>query len=969
MTPYRYAVAAGVLLLLPLVALGQSTGSVTGTVTDGQDAPLPGANVAIQEVQQGAATGADGTYEITGLEPGEYTLQVTLVGFGTERATVTIEAGEEVVQDFTLSSDPLDLDEVVVTGQGSEVSRRALGTNMAVINAEDIQETPTTSIDKLLQGRVPGSTIRAQSAQPGQGALINFRGITSVFSNQTPVIYVDGIRVDNSSNTSFAFGGETTSALSEILTNDIERIEITKGGAASTLYGSDAANGVIQIFTAEGDPGETAVTFRTKQGVDFPVTRFFKDTGFSFPDRTRSDAEGPDAGRSSFIEDEYLDRGYSQDYYLGVSGGSEAVTYNVSGRLQTGDGVQPNNSNTLYALRGNVSTDFTEDVSVQFSGAYTRSNFSRVSNGDAIADPLTMLEVGDALRFTGTTSLQEALRVATLPQIKEGVDRYRLSAKANYKPSALFNSSLTVGIDGRTNEQRALFPRGADVLTGNTNGGLTRFNRDFKSLTLEYRGTISYPREGPITSDFTFGAQGFREEESRVWVEAETFALPGTEDIGEAATATSDELREQVFNGGFFFKEQLGYQDRLFLGAGLRFDGNSAFGEDVGLQAYPSLEFSYILSDEPFWSGTLATVLSQLKLRGAWGQTGNFPDPFTKDVTFQAVSFRGASAPRFDNPGNESLGPEKTSTLEGGLESSFFDGRFGVDFTVYRSRTTDALFEVPEQPSTGQGLQFRNVGEIRNVGTELSADVSLLQMENLFWQIGGSWSWNENEMESLGGTAPFTIAGSENFAQQRVVEGRPIGAWRATTPFDANGDGKLDATEFRFTGETPFPTHTGAFTTSFTFRNVRLFALADWSLGSQVLDWGSRWAGFNGLERAPRPQKFDENGDPVTGPDGNPVDFSVTEAGTAVLMDGDYLKIREVTLSYNVPSEFLNGIGLEGGSVYVTGRNLWEFTRQTLVDPELAGLSDNTDAVALGGSQSVTLSAPRQLRVGLEVTL
>jgi TonB-dependent SusC/RagA subfamily outer membrane receptor len=797
---------------------------------------------------------------------------------------------------------------------------------------------------------------------------MNFRGITSVFSNQTPVIYVDGIRVDNSSNTSFSFGGETTSALSEILTNDIERIEVTKGGAASTLYGSDAANGVIQIFTADGDPGETNVTFRTKQGVDFPVSRFFQDTGFSFPDRTAPDSGTPDAGRTNFIEDEFLQRGYSQDYYLGVSGGSEAITYNVSGRLQTGDGVQPNNANTLYALRGKIGTDFTEDVSVQFSGAYTRSNFTRVSNGTAIEDPLTMLEVGDALRFTGTNSLQDALRVATLPEIKEGVDRYRLSAKADYKPNPLFNSSLTVGIDGRVNEQRALFPRGADFLTGNTNGGLTRFNRDFKSLTLEYRGTISYPREGPLTSDFTFGAQGFRDEESQVWVEAEGFALPGTEDIGEAATKTSDELREQVFNGGFYFKEQLGYEDRLFFSVGFRMDGNSAFGAEAGLQSYPSAEFSYILSDESFWTGSLETVLSQLKLRAAWGQTGNFPDPFTKDVTFQATSFRGTSAPRFDNPGNENLGPERTSTLEGGFESSFLDGRFGIDFTVYRSRTTDALFEVPEQPATGQGEQFRNVGEIRNVGTELSADVSILEMENLFWQVGGNWSWNRNEMVSLGGTAPFNLAGSDNFAQQRVTEGRPIGAWRATTPYDSNGDGRLDASEFRFTDETPFPLHTGAFTTSFTFQNFRLFAIADWSMGAQVLDWGSRWAGFNGLERAPRPQKYDENGEPVTGPDDEPVDFGVTEAGSAVLMDGDYLKLRQITLSYNLPSTFLNGIGLEQGSIYVTGRNVWEFTRQEFVDPELAGITD-TEGVTLGGSQSVTLSAPRQLRVGVEITL
>jgi hypothetical protein len=234
-------------------------------------------------------------------------------------------------------------------------------------------------------------------------------------------------------------------------------------------------------------------------------------------------------------------------------------------------------------------------------------------------------------------------------------------------------------------------------------------------------------------------------------------------------------------------------------------------------------------------------------------------------------------------------------------------------------------------------------------------------MENLFWQFGGSWSWNENEMSDLGGVAPFTIGGSSNFAQQRVTEGRPIGAWRATTPYDSNGDGLLDASEFRFTGGTPVPNHTGAFTTSLTVRNFRLFALADWSLNSEVLDWGSHWASFNGLERAPRPTRYDEDGNEIG-------DYSTTAAGSALLLDGDYLKIREVTLSYNLPSSLLDGTTLDRGSVYVTGRNLWEFTRQELVDPELAGLTD-TGNVALGGAQSVTLSAPRQLQVGIEVTL
>jgi TonB-linked SusC/RagA family outer membrane protein len=956
------------LLILPVSAWAQ-TGTVRGTVTDAETGePLPGVNITITEIQQGAATGVEGTYEIAGVPAGTYDIEARFVGFRTATESVTVSADETVEQNFTLRPDLLELDEVVVTGQGTSVERRKLAANVDVINATDIEEAPVTSIDQLLQGRVAGSTVRMQSAQPGQGAVVNFRGITSFSASQTPVIYVDGVRVDNSSNTSFSFGGESTSALSDLLTSDIERIEVTKGGAASTLYGSDAANGVIQIFTKRGQEGAPRITFRTEQGASFPVTKFLRDTGFSFPE-TRENPESPDFGRTNFIADEFLQTGTHQDYYVGVSGGSETVRYFASGKVQHGTGIQPNNDNTTYALRGNVQTSLADNLNIRFSGNYTRSNFSRLSNGTAIADPLTMLEVGDAKFFTGTDNLQDALDIALLPSIKEGVDRFTVSTQASYQPSELFNTSLTIGIDSRTNEQRALDPATADILTGNTDGGLTRYNRDFKSITLEYIGTIRYPREGRITSEFTFGVQGFREEESIVWAEAETFALPGTEDIGEAGNITADEAREQVFNGGFFFREQIGLDDLLFLNLGLRLDGNSAFGDEVGLQTYPRAGLAYTISDAPFWGGTLGNVINELKLRTSYGQTGKFPDPFVKDVTFQATPFRGASAPRFGNPGNEELKPERTSTWEFGLDGSVLSSRLGVGFTYYQETTKDALVEIPEQPATGQGLQFRNIGELQNQGIELSANARILTSRDVRWTLGGSWGWNKNEVTDLGGAADFNTGGSSVRAQQRVTEGEPIGIWRPTVPFDSNDDGLLDSSEFRFIDETPYPTQTGSFNTNITlFQNILVRALADWATGAQVFDWGSHWASFNGLVRAPRPAKYDLEGDLVDEDgDGEQDLFSTTEAGSALLVDGDYLKLREVTVSYNLPGSLIQQLGMRSGSVYLTGRNLLLFTRQDLVDPELAGLTD-TEGLELGGEQSITLSPPRQVRFGIEVT-
>jgi TonB-dependent SusC/RagA subfamily outer membrane receptor len=276
--------------------------------------PLPGTNTFLLDTRFGAAADRDGNYEIGNVPPGTYKIEATFIGYKSETKEVTVMANAEVTVNFELEVDVLELSEIVVTGTGASIEKRKLSANVDVLNAITIEQAPVSSVDQLLQGRVAGATVRLQSAQPGQGALLNFRGITSVFADQTPVIYIDGIRVDNTNSTSLSLGGEATSALSEILTTDIERIEITKGGAASTLYGSDAANGVIQIFTKRGNVGAPVITFTTEQGVDIPEDKFLLDTGFAFPvvnpESEEADPDNVNFGKVNFVKDEYLRTGY-----------------------------------------------------------------------------------------------------------------------------------------------------------------------------------------------------------------------------------------------------------------------------------------------------------------------------------------------------------------------------------------------------------------------------------------------------------------------------------------------------------------------------------------------------------------------------------------------------------------------------------------------------------------------------------
>jgi TonB-linked SusC/RagA family outer membrane protein len=957
------------------------TGRIQGLVTDETNGrPLVGAQVLVVGTGLGGLTNADGRYALGEVPVGERTVEVQLLGYGQAQQTVQVPADGTVTADFQLGASAIALDEVVVTGQGRAVERRQLSTTITVINEAEIRNAPVTSIDQLLQGRVPGATVSMVSAQPGTAGLINFRGVKSVFSAQTPVIYVDGVRVDNDMSTAMGTGGEQSSALAELLTSDIERVEVIRGGAASTLYGSDAANGVIQVFTRKGQPGMPRVNVRVEQGIDVPELKYMFDTQLSFADQVES-GEIP----ANYLRDNFFRNGHFQNYGVTVSGGQSAFTYNVGGRVQRSEGVQPYNTNTLFSLRGGVQAMVSDRVNLDFSGSYTRNNFGRIFNGTAIADPLTSFEVGDAFFFTEAETVDEALRIFLLPEIDEYVDRFIFSTAASYRPMELISTRFSVGLDNRTNEQRIYQPIG--FIPGERTGELDRFDRSFNSVTLEATGTLSYPREGSVTSNLTLGAQGFREAENTISATGTTFALPGAPDIDEAATITAAETRSEIFNGGFFVQEQLGIADRLFLEGGMRFDYNSAFGEDVGVEAYPKAGASYVLSSEPMFESALGSIVDELKLRAAYGRAGKFPQPFLKDRTFNATSFRGESAPRFDNPGNIALGPEVTSTWEAGFDAAFLANRVGVGFTYYDAVTDDALFFVPEPPLTGQGTQLRNVGQITNRGIELDAHVQVLNLRDVTWWLRATYQQVDNEVTDMSGASPFFVEGQKHVCgpphdcELGEGKGRPVGAWFVTTPIDTNGDGRLDNFERRYTGGEPSPTSSGGFSTDITlFNRLSLSASADWARGHQVMDWGSVWASFNQIFRreelecggtlegcaARFPIRHDLDGNPILDDDGNPVRFSQSQARTEFLYDGDYFKLREIGARYQVPPGFAERVGLERAMVFASVRNVAIFSKNRLIDPELNGIAGG--GLALGGESSVTLSPPRQFRFGLEIS-
>ncbi|MFO8175870.1 MAG: SusC/RagA family TonB-linked outer membrane protein [Longimicrobiales bacterium] len=952
-------IAAFVLLAFLMTGIqvhlsAQSTGVVAGRVRDAaSQRPLSDAQVSIPGTGLGALSNAQGAFLIRDVPPGEVTVRAEILGYSAREQTVTVRAGQTANVDFNLSQDAIALDELVVTGVGKETERRRLSTSLDVLSAEEIAMVPATSVDQLLQGRIAGATVNAQSSQPGTASLINFRGVSSVFASQTPVVYVDGVRVDNDMSTAGGTGGEQSSALADLLTSDIERIEVTRGGAASALFGSDAATGVIQIFTKRGRIGEPRFTGRVEMGYDQPELKYMFDTKLTFPDLVEA---GEVSG--NFMEENFWQNGLTQNYSLSVDGGTDQVTYSIGGRIQDEEGVQPKNGSTIYSLRGGVQATVGEDFTMSFSGNFSRSNFQRLFNGTAIADPLTTFEVGDALYFSGAGSLQEAYDIFLMPDVNETVNRFIFSSGFTWDVTDNLFVRASTGMDYRGNEQRQLEPVG--FTPGEVRGQIYRYQREFSSFSFDGAATWSMPLGEDFDSDFTVGVQGYRNDESIFTGSGVGFALPGAPDIDEAGELDVAESNTERFTGGVYLEEQLDMWRKLTLNAGVRFDASTAFGDEISTEAYPKAGVSYLISQDDWFRGLAGSFMDNLKLRAAYGETGKPPGPFDKDRSFQATAFRGLSAPRFDNPGNEDLKPERTSTIEVGLDASFFDNRLGLDLTWYDATTSDALFFVPEQPVTGQGTQLRNVGEIANTGIELAWNIQVLNRSNLAWSLVGNFQMVDNEVTDMGGAADFSVESS----YKRVTEGRPVGAWYVETPIDTNGDGLVDDYEPLFTGSQPTPDKSGSFNTNLRLgSSLTISSMADWAGGHQVHDWGSMWATYNGIYRrqeiegVPFPIRYDLDGEEV-GP------YGPYQAISAFIYDGDWFKWRELSVRYSVPDEWATRVGANRGIIYGSVRNLWIWSRTDVIDPELNGISGG--GLALGGENSTTGSAPRKFRLGVE---
>ena len=836
---------------------------------------------------------------------------------------------------FEIEEAPLGLDEIIVTGTAGQARRREIGNSIEQLNVGTDVIEPLRSVGSLLQGRVPGMAVTFGSGQVGEGTKIRLRGNVSAVLSNEPLIYIDGIRVqsepyNNLGPTSLP-GNQwgafvNPSPLNDIDPNDIERIEIIKGAAATTLYGTEAATGVIQIFTKRGTTGAPVWEMGVEQSLGFLNTFGADETLRGNPveniARPNGNVGSLAGGQAKYqFLDPWLRTHLRQKYTTSVRGGTGDVTYFVSGSYQDNEGIFKVGGQEAYTIRGNVGIELSSTLNIDWNTSWSGSDTRNVGCGDNLW--------GICARQTYYTLLDETPEFLDAlvydSEYTTAIDRLVTGGTIRYQPTSNFSNRFTVGYDRASNRGRILLPFEFPV---RSRGLLSTTDNLLELVTLDFVSNYALELTGDLASDLSVGFQRTSNSIGVVEAQTENFPGPGLVTLSSGGINQAKEAQQEVVTGGAFGQVVLKYKDRLFLTGGVRADGNSAFGEDFGVEVYPKVSASYVISDEDFWPESFG----QLKLRTAWGQAGRAPGAFDAVRTWSPNPWGDISVFATRNLGNAALGPETTTEVEVGLESSILDNRLQVDFTYYRQRTTEALLRLGSVPSIGSwGSQLTNIGETENKGLELSVTGTVLQTRDVIWDLGFDLSTNHSKIIDLGGEP------ASGRVSTWLEEGHPIPTVRGTKILNPDEIAPARVVEDFIFGPN-LPTLMVSPRMSLQLPNgIRVNVRGEYQGGHFMQDGATMWSLYVGSQE--QPVCFDAYPLIVAGR----VDEltareqiwcnTATHSTRAFIYPADFFKLREV--SVRIPIDFAVP-GSSSATLTLSGTNLYRWVNKDFLnwDPE-----------------------------------
>jgi TonB-dependent starch-binding outer membrane protein SusC len=1032
---------------IPALAGAQNTGTVAGTVVEtGTQRPLAGVQITVAGTGLGTLTGAEGRFLITSVPAGTHEVRATLIGYARGSEQVTVAPGATATANFTLRETAIALDGIVVSAvTGREERRRELGTNTASIPMQDINPATVSSFSDVLSARAPGVVVQQTAGTLGTSERIRVRGANSLNLSNEPLIFIDGVRASRDFG-GLSVGGASPSRLNDISPGDIDNIEILKGPAATAMYGTAAAAGVVLITTKRGrtGPSQWSAFIETQQLEDvteYPANWMAVHRGgiggwgdpnaplvedgtlfggaargmFNWwahdPCRLFAAAEGTCTIDEVLTFNTLMDSrtrpfqtGNRQRMGASVSGGVQGVNYYLSGEFEDGQGVIRHNQQDRGTFRANLRADLHENVTVNLTSGYTRHRLSLNNNDNSIFSPLingllgapwfvpynyAADDVGPGPNQRpgpfGDRNYGWGLSVDHLSvyPVHQEVDRFTIGLTSDYRPLSWLSANLNLGMDFvDRHDFSTLDGPGLLPIGGSWNLGFRESWRTNNYLwTAGLAGTAGFDLTDDIRSSTTIGTGLERQLLESTYCFGAA-PVPGLQSCGATTLQFSvDEGFQEAVTIAGYIQQNFSYQDRIFLSASLRGDDDSNFGEGVEIAWFPGVSLSWVMSEEAWFPGN--EFLGDFRLRGALGTAGMRPG-FRQALTLYAptpAAIEGGTPQAgviLSSLGNPDLRPERTTEFELGFDAGILRDRVGLEFTYYNKTSKDAIIARRLWPSLGlTTTTLDNLGSVRNSGTELAANIRVLNTGPTRASLRLAHTTLSNKILELGEDIEPIIF---NRGNQRHDEGYPAGAFfQVPYEFDIPEDGMLRRNQVRrvtdadgnvvdpeFIGPS-LPTWGVTMGGDISFFNnlVSLTTLFEARGGNYQMNFTEQFRCSTGLS-------WQDTGCRAAWDPSAPVEDQARVLASAFhgtnygfIESADFVKWRELAVSLGVPPALSQRFPTLGGvSLTLAGRNLATWTDYTGLDPEI---NEGGGAANFGQGEFNTQPPLRQLTARVNV--
>jgi TonB-linked SusC/RagA family outer membrane protein len=999
--------------------------TVTGRVTDDETKEgIPGVSVFVKGTSSGTVTDAEGNYQIK--VPESATLVFQAVGYGTREVLV----GAQSQIDMPLLTETKALGEVVVTALGIERDRKSLGYSVASLNNEELTIGRTTNIANALSGKVAGVRVTSSNGMVGSGASIFIRGFTSFTASNQPLFVVDGIPVDNGGGVNALQTGVSNSNRAiDINQDDIESVNVLKGPAASVLYGSRAAAGAVIITTKKGKSGQKkSISFNTSYNVveanrlpDYQ-NEYAQGSGGVFTNpagqilswgpratgQTVTNFRGEQEALTIYPDNvkDIFKKGYNFQNNISFSGGTDKSNYVISYGNVYETGILDNNQLTRHNFRVNGNTQITKKLSAGLSVQYINNKSTRTQIGNQLSNPF----------FRGWF-IPRSINLSGMPfedaagnQIHYGVDdnpywtikhnkwndeinRIIGNVNLNYEFNSWLSVDYKLGVDFYSQIINTYDQVGARGQANHAVGGVGAVgvtNFDSKDTYSYLNFTLKRKINDQFNITAIVGNEVAQLSSASEAIVGANVNIRDFRDLNNTTTYFPSDSKAKSRLIGVYADIAVGYKDFLTLNLTGRNDWSSTFGKEQRSYFYPSVAASFIFTEA--FPVLKNNVLTSGKLRSNIATVGRTAPIYSTDTYFGAAGVADGFGPNItypfnglggrtlsDGAGNPLLGPEFTTSFEIGTELNFFNGRFGIDFTWFSSKSTDIIFSVPISASSGFTSAINNAGVMETKGIELLLTGQPIKTKDFVWDISINFTKLDPKVKSLANGVTSIFLGGFTTPQARLEAGQPYGVLFGSV-FNRHSSGKLLINST--TGLTslapangrignPNPDWTAGITNTFNYKGISLSFLIDIRQGGDVLSRNIGDLRRTGVvAETAEFNRFEADGTTLSKPyiidgvfsDGTPNNIPVTAqaywgnifafgTGESYVFDASWVRLREASISYAFPKSLLDKTFLGGLEIGVNGRNL------LLSAPNFPHFDPETNALGVSNGQGLEYNA------------